>query len=174
MMRAAMWIGGVALGFLATSVWGKVLQIGYINSDRILSEYKEFASIQEQIRKMEQQWEQEAKAKMEEIQRLKDTYESQKLLLSDERRMEMEQEISRKEEEYQQFLNEILAPEGKRAQKIRELSKPLYDKINAILAQIAQEEGLDFIFDVSVPAVVFARPEYDLTDKVLEYLNKEK
>ncbi len=173
-MGTAIWTAGIALGLLTSSAWGKVLQIGYINSERILAEYKEFALIQEKIRKMEQQWEQEAKARREEIQRLEDTYESQKLLLSDERRLEMEREINRKYEEYQKFINEILGPEGKRAQKIRELSKPIYDRINAILVQIAQEEGLDFIFDISVPAVVYARPEYDLTDKVLEYLNKEK
>jgi len=164
----------IVLGLSIQSAWGKVLRIGYINSDRILSEYKEFAVVQEKIKRMEQQWEQEAKAKREEIRRLEDTYESQRLLLSDEKRMEMEREINRKYQEYQEFLNEILGPEGKRARKIQELSKPIYDKINSVLAKIAEEEGLDFIFDVSVPAVVFARPEYDLTDRVLEYLNKEK
>lgn len=164
----------MVLSLLAQPTWCKVLRIGYINSDRILSEYKEFALIQDKIKRMEQQWEQEAKAKRDEIRKLEDTYESQKLLLSDEKRMEMEKEISRKYQEYQEFLNEILGPEGKRAKKIQELSKPIYDKINSVLAKMAEEEELDFIFDVSVPAVVFARPEYDLTDKVLEYLNKGK
>jgi len=53
------------------------------------------------------------------------------------------------------------------------LSKPVIDKINQILARIAKEENFDFILDARAGGVVYALPKYDLSERVLQLLNKE-
>ncbi|HID94479.1 MAG TPA: OmpH family outer membrane protein [Candidatus Latescibacteria bacterium] len=153
------------------------LKIGYIDSGRILAASKDFAAAQEKLEKLRKDWEKEAAAKEEELKDLQAQFEKQKLLLSEVRREEMQRQIQAKYEEYRKFVDDILSPEeGKLAKKSRELMKPIYDKINGILQKIGEEEGYDFIFD-AVPGgvaytIVFAKPEYDLTDKVIEKLNK--
>jgi Skp family chaperone for outer membrane proteins len=55
-----------------------------------------------------------------------------------------------------------------------ELTKPIVDKINEIIDQIAKEEHYDFIFDTRSGAVVFAKKSYDITEKVLKIINSQK
>ena len=86
---------------------------------------------------------------------------------------EKEAEIIVREEALQKFVSEVLSPEGKLAQKNMELSKPIFDRINAIVAKIGEEEQYDFIFDGSGLLWVAPDKGYDLTDKIIEDLNKE-
>lgn len=53
-----------------------------------------------------------------------------------------------------------------------ELTRPIIDKINKLIAKIGEEEGYDFIFDASSGALVHALPKYDITDRIIEELNK--
>ena len=48
----------------------------------------------------------------------------------------------------------------------------IYDKIDTIIQRISDEEGFDMVFDVVQGVIVFAKPEWDITDRVLEELNK--
>jgi Skp family chaperone for outer membrane proteins len=47
------------------------------------------------------------------------------------------------------------------------------DKINAAIQKVSQESGYDFVFDASSANIVFALPEYDITDRVIDELKKE-
>ena len=47
----------------------------------------------------------------------------------------------------------------------------IYDKINLAISQISTEGNYDFIFNSA--ALAFAKPEFDITDKVLELLEEE-
>ncbi|MGB9561651.1 MAG: OmpH family outer membrane protein, partial [bacterium] len=59
-------------------------------------------------------------------------------------------------------------------QRNAELTKPLLDKINSILQELSSTERVDIILDISSGAVAYGKPELDLTDKLLERLNKGK
>ena len=41
-----------------------------------------------------------------------------------------------------------------------------------VLQKIGDEDGFDFILDVVQGVVLYAKPEFDITDRVLEELNK--
>ena len=49
----------------------------------------------------------------------------------------------------------------------------MLDKINAAIEKVSQAESFDFVFDAVNANIVYAQPEYDLTDKVLDELKKE-
>lgn len=168
-------IGAVALliSIAALPAFPQDLKIGYINSGRILDESKEYDEAQKKLEKFMKGWKEQAAKKEKELRELQAELDRQRLLLSEERREEKEREIQAKYEEYRKFVNDIVSPEGKRAQKNRELSKPIYDKINTILEKIGEAEGYDFIFDAFPGTIVYSKPEYDLTDKVIEELNRE-
>jgi outer membrane protein len=94
------------------------------------------------------------------------------LLLSDAKKREKQNEIEAKKEEYRKFFEETFGPDGILEKKNSEMTKPLLDRINAILEKIAVEENYAYIFDAVNANIAYAKPQYDLTDKVLAELNK--
>jgi outer membrane protein len=150
------------------------LKIGYINSERIFQEYEGTKEAQEKFNKEVAKWEQEATDRQKEMKDLKDQLEKQSLLLSAERKKEIENQLQTKMAEYQKFLQEKFGNEGEALKKNEDLTKPIVEKINVILEQIAKAENYDYIFDARLGGLVYAKPGYDLTERVLAAINKEK
>lgn len=150
------------------------LKIGYINSEEIFEKYEGTAEAQEKFNKEVAKWEQDATERQKEITALKEQLEKQSLLLSSERKKEMEDNLRNKLAEYQKFLTSKFGQKGEAIDKNTELTKPIIDKINVIIEKIAREERYDFIFDTRSGGVVFAKKAYDLTERVLNLLNKEQ
>jgi outer membrane protein len=75
---------------------------------------------------------------------------------------------------HQKFLSDKFGQRGEALVKNEELMKPVVEKINKIIEKIAKDENFDFIFDIRMGGIVFAKPAYDLTDRVLAQLAKEK
>ncbi len=161
------------MGSFSGDASAKDLKLGYIDSKRILTEYKGFTDVQAKLEKAKLEWDKQTQAKEAELDNLREEYDAQSLMWSEKTQQQKQQAIQEKYVEYQRFVNEIISPGGKFAQRQRELLQPIYDKINTILIQLGEEGNYDFVFDVDIPAVVFAKPEYELTDRVLEELNKE-
>jgi outer membrane protein len=160
--------------FLEVSVGAQAIEakIGYIDSQRIFAEYRETQEA-ERLYKLEvDKWKADAAAKEQEIARLREELQAQSLMLSDEKQREKKLELDRKLEEYQRFVAEIFGEEGTAARRNRELTQPIVDKINKILEQLSENEGYTLVFDVANANIVYAKKELDLTDRVLEELNK--
>jgi outer membrane protein len=150
------------------------MKFGYINSEAIFAEYEGTKSAQDKFNKEVAVWEQEASKRQQEIKDLKEQIDKQSLLLSNERKKALEDSLNQKMVQYQKFLQEKFGQSGEALQKNEELTKPIIEKINKIIEKIAKEENYDFIFDARAGGIVFAKKVYDLNQRVLEALNKEK
>jgi outer membrane protein len=150
------------------------MKIGYINSQQIFENYQGTKEAQEKFNKEVAKWEQEASDRQKEIKDLKEQLDKQSLLLSSERKKDMEERLQTKAAEYQKFVEQKLGQNGEAISKNEELTKPIVDKINKILEKIAQDENYDYIFDARSGGVVFAKKTYNLTERVIGLLNKEK
>jgi len=157
----------VSLGMAAET------KIGYIDSQRIFAEYKGAIEIQKQFDKEVENWRREAREKKKEIDNLKDELAKQTLMLSEEKRKERADLIRTKENEYERYIQEIFGPKGKLEQRNAELTKPIADKINVILEKIGTEENYDLILDAVEGGIAYAPKKMDLTDRVIEELNRE-
>jgi outer membrane protein len=153
---------------------GAEMKVGYINSEQIFSDFEGTKSAQEKFNKEVAKWEQEASKKQKEIKDLKEQLEKQSLLLSNERKKDLEDSLQQKMIKYQEFLQSKFGQKGEALEKNEELTKPIIEKINKIIEKIAKEENYDFIFDARAGGIVFAKKTYDLSQRVLELLNKEK
>ncbi len=76
----------------------------------------------------------------------------------------------------QQFTQEKLGPEGEWVRRNMELTRPIFEQVNAALKTIAESDGFDFIFDVAAGGtIVFARPDsLSLTDRLMEELARTR
>ncbi len=172
-MRKSIIITAIALGVAAMSASAQ-MKLGYINSEVILTKYEGAKEAAEKLQKEQAKWEQEGSQRQNNLKALKDQIDKQSLLLSAERKKELEDSLQSKYIAYQQFLQDKFGQKGEIYAKNEELSKPIVEKINRIIEKIAKDENFDFIFDARAGGVVYAMAKYNLTDRVLMLLNKEK
>ena len=161
----------LVLGFVFFSF--AELKIGYINSERIINEYQGTKEAQDKFNKEVAKWEQEASERQKEIKTKKEQLDKQSLLLSAERKKELESQLEQELIEYNKFLQEKFGQQGDAVKKNEELLKPIMEKVNIILEKIAKDENYDFIFDGRY-SLVYAKKAYDITEKVIQVLNKEQ
>ena len=164
----------VALSLALTgiaSTAGAELKMGYIDSQKILEQYKPYQDALREYSRYEDELQREMSTKQNELAKMQDTYERQSLLLSDKRKQEEEQAIRKKHEELQRFVQDATSPQGSLARKTAELSEPIIQTVNAIVKQVAEDEGFDFVLNST--ALAYAKEAHDLTDKVLEALAKD-
>jgi outer membrane protein len=154
-------------------LWARDLKIGYIDSERILSEFADSKEAQDKLAEENREWETQAGSMRQQIQDMEAELDQQSLLLSEEKKAEKYEELQALYLRFQQFQQEIWGQNGRLFQRNLELTRPVVEKINAAIAEIGDEENYDFIFDASQGNVVHAKEEYDLTDRVLEVLQKE-
>jgi outer membrane protein len=164
-------IGIVAM---TSSVATAEMKLGYINSEAIFAEYEGTKEAQNKFNNEVAKWEQEASKKQQEIKDLKDQIDKQSLLLSAERKKVLEDSLNQKMVNYQKFLQDKFGQKGEALVKNEELTKPIIEKINKIIERIAKEENYDYIFDARAGGIVYSKKVYDLNQRVLEQLGKEK
>lgn len=93
-----------------------------------------------------------------------------------ERAREMVEAIQQKERELQQFQNNTRRSLEQRQRSHREL---MMEEIRDVLMAEAQKREASLVFDTSgasalgIPSVIYADPSYDITDIVLEEINRD-
>ena len=152
------------------------LKIGYIDSEVLKERLPEFRDAQRTLDQLRQDYENQAKDREAKLLKLEEDFRRQELLLSEAKKAELRVEFETKGQQLQQFIQEKFGPEGELMRKNVELSEPIFKKINDAIQGMAEEEGYDFIFDAAAPSsgLVFAKEEYDLTEQLLELMEKEK
>ena len=148
------------------------VKLGYIDSARIFAEYKGTEDAQRDFDQEVAGWEEQARTMKAELDSLAEVYQSQSLMLSEAKKTERQQEITAKQAEYETFVQSVFGPEGRVAEKNSELVRPIVDKINLVLQEIGDAEGYTLVLDASIGGIVYASDGIDLTDRVLEELNK--
>jgi len=147
-------------------------KIGYIDSMKLRTTYKEFADVQVKFDQEVAKWQLQADSLKKGVDSLQVDFEKQSLLLSEEKKKEKEHFIEQKKTEYTTFINQTFGPGGKMEKLNTDLTKPILDKINAALEKIALENNYIMIFDAVNGNVAWAKKGLDLTDMVLDALSK--
>ena len=148
------------------------LKIGYIDSNEIMSSFGEVRQVQVDLEKEQRRLENEMKDLMARMDSLNQDYERQRLLMSDNRRQEKENELRKLEENIQKFQMEKFGPEGEIYRKQNILLKPVLSKIDDAIKIVGSEQGYDFILDAMSGALLYALDSHNLTADVLEELGK--
>jgi len=163
----------LVLLFVSSSVLSQQIKIGYVDTNRLKMEYKEYADAKAKFDRQMALWQEYVDSLQQEIINLQEDLNTQRMLLSEEKRREKEQAIMNKQMEYQEFAQKILGPEGEAAQREYELSKPLIDKINAAINLIALRDNYTLILDTAGGDILYAKDEMDITGKVLQALREQ-
>lgn len=146
-------------------------QIGYVDSQYILEETPEYATVQQNLDRMAQEWQQEVEEKQREVDEMFREYQARELLYTQEERQQKRDAIMQAEQEVEQLRMRYFGPEGELFQQQEQLLKPIQEKVLVAVEEVALNEGYDYVLDKSGGVVfMYAPEEHDLSDLVLEEL----
>ncbi|MCX5753959.1 MAG: OmpH family outer membrane protein, partial [Candidatus Krumholzibacteria bacterium] len=136
-------------------------------------EFKETVDAEAMYKKEVDAWKKKASEMEATLATMREEIQSQSLMLSEEKLAEKKQVFDRKLQEYNQYMTDVFGDDGQAAKRNKELTQPIVEKINAVIAQIAEAEGYTLILDAAQGNIVFAKKALDLTTRVMEELEKQ-
>ena len=148
------------------------VKIGYVDSNEIMNNFDEVRQVQADLEKEQRRLESEFNELVYSLDSLKQDYDRQRLLMSDTRRNEKENEILNKEKSIQKFQLDKFGPEGEIYKTQNLLLKPVLAKIDDAIQKVGSERGYDFILDAMSGALLYALDSHNLTEDVMDELAK--
>lgn len=150
------------------------LKIGYVDSDTIMDNFPDVQDARQKLDALIQEWQTEVRKLESDLKAKKDDYDKRKLIMTEQTSNDVMAEITKLEKEIADYRDKKFGANGELFQKQNELMKPIQNKVFTIIQQVATEEDLDFVFDRSGDIIfLYAKPQYDLTAKVIERLKLE-
>lgn len=163
----------ILLALFASSGFAQ-LKIGYVDSDTIMDNLPDVLDARQKLDAQITDWQNELKKLEADWKAKYDDYEKRKLIMTEQTRADAEAELVSIEDQISQYREKKFGANGELFQKQDELMKPVQNKIFTAIKEIAEEDGLDFVFDRSGDIMMlYAKEEYDLTARVIEKLSLE-
>ena len=156
-----------------SSLAAQELKLGYIDTIKIFANFKETVEAEEVYKKEVAAWKKTAEEMESNLASMREQIESQSLMLSEDKLQEKKAEFDTKAREYQQYMKDIFGENGQAAKRNQELTEPIVEKINAVIARLAEEQGYTMVFDSSQGNIVYADKAIDMTDQVIAELEQQ-
>lgn len=172
MKRTACFLVALAAALAAVVPEARAQQrIGYVDSEYILGQTPEYATVQQQLDRMAEEWRQEVESRRQEVDEMFQEYQARELLYTSEERQRKRDEIMRAEEEVEQLRMRYFGPEGELFQEQERLMRPIQERILVAIEDVATRDNYDYVFDKGGDFLfMFALEQYDLSDAVLQEL----
>ncbi len=175
MKKLSLLLWALALAILLTpaAAWAQQ-KIAYIDSQYIYGKYPEFATTQQKLNRMAQEWERDIQGRQKDVDDLFQEYQARELLYTQEERQRKRDEIMTAEADVERLRNQYFGPEGDLFKQQEQLLKPIQEKVLAAIEVIALAEGYDYVFDKNGDFLfLYTSEQFDLSNQVLEELGIE-
>jgi outer membrane protein len=149
------------------------VKLGYIDTVKIFAEFKETVDAEAMYKKEVDAWKKKASDMEAELAKLREEIQSQSLMLSEEKQAEKKLQFDQKLKDYNQYMADVFGDNGQAAKLNKELTQPIVEKINAVIARVAEAEGYTIIFDAAQGNIVYGKKALDMTERVMQELEKE-
>lgn len=157
-------------GFLLAHV-SQAQKFGYIDSNYILSKMPAYNKVQQEMDKYADAWQKEIETLQQGVDKLKQDYKAEEVLLTEEMKKKRQAEIAKKETELRDYQRKIFGYEGMMFKRRQELMRPIQDEVFTAVEKVSKAKGLQIMFDKSGDLVmIYTNPVHDYTEYVLEEL----
>ena len=144
------------------------LKIGYVNLQQAVSEVDEGKAARETLKKEFDAKQKTLDDKQNELKRMKDDLDKQMVVMSDDAKREKAVEFERKVNEMQQVYVQMQKDLQERE---REMMKVIYDKMEAVIKDIAAAEGYGYVFEQQNAGLMVAPPQANMTQELVRRYN---
>lgn len=171
--RAAIGLALLAVFALPGVARAQILKVGYVDSVRIFASYTYAKEQQQRFTREIEAWRAESDDRRKAIDQARADLKEQSLALSEEKRVEQEGQLQKLLSEYDAFVQAFWGPKGRAAELNEQLTADVIQKVRDVVERVAHDDAYDLVLDAADGNVIFAVKSLDLTDRVLEVLNRE-
>ncbi|MCQ2228406.1 MAG: OmpH family outer membrane protein [Bacteroidales bacterium] len=159
----------LAVAFCATIAQAQ--KFVFIDTEYILKNIPAYESANEQLSTLSKTYESEIKAKMQEVEKLYETYRTESVFLTNDMKVKKENEIVEKEKQAKKLQQSYFGQDGELYKQREILIKPIQDQVYSAITAIAKEKNYSAIFDKSSNiGLMYNDPSLDISDQVLTRL----
>ena len=163
----------ILLSVLTSSFAQKGARVGYIDMEYILQNTPAYTEAKNLLEQKAQGWKIELETKKTDIDNLKATLKSERVLLTKELIEEREEEIKFQETELADYQQKRFGPNGDLIVQKTLLTQPAQDQVFNAVQDIAEAKKYDFIFDRSSDlTILFTSKRFDISTQVLRVINR--
>ena len=150
-------------------------KFGYVNSEFILKNMKEYSEAMNDIDLLSKAWEKEISDMYIEIEKKEISLKNEEILLTKDMYNERRGLLDKEWVSIREYQQKVFGFEGLYFLKKKELIEPIQDIIFESVEKIAKKNRLQIVFDKSYePILLYTNPIHDYTDYVLEDLGLNK
>ena len=165
-LQILFWLGAFSMVFAAAATAAD--KVGYINLQRLVSESKIGEEAREDIQKMRKAKEEDLQRRLESLNKMKDELNRNWDELDPRNRRDRRAELKRAYEDYQRMVNDA---KEDILREDREVVAIILQKADGVLKRVAKKNKYTIILK-DPQAIGYLDPKVDITDEVLEALNK--
>ena len=143
-------------------------KIGFVNLQQAVSEVDEGKAARDALKKEFEQKQKTLDDKQNELKRLKEDLEKQMVVMSEEAKREKAMDFERKVNEMQQVYVQMQKDLQERE---REMMKVIFDKMEAVIKDIAAAEGYGYVFEQQNAGLMVAPPSANMTQELVRRYN---
>jgi outer membrane protein len=151
----------------------KEFRVGFVDYDQVIAKYEGAVEAKQEMDTVRLSYEAKAESLKSDYERAKDEYESQQLTLSEEGKRAKNAEVDQRKRRYDSYISDVYGKGGLIDQRYKELIAPIVGKIDSAVARLSADEGFALILDASKSGIVYAEAGLDLTQLVVDDLNRE-
>lgn len=166
-MRHALRLATV-LALLAATVARAETKIGYVDLQRALNEIEEGKTAKAALKRDFDAKQKQLDAKKVEFDKLRQDFEKQAVVMAEQARRDKAAELDRKANDLQQFWGQLQKDLSERE---REVTRGIFDKMAAIVRDIATADGFAMVLERNDSGLVFALPALDVTNELIRKYN---
>ncbi len=144
-------------------------KIGYFEMSVVLQKSKAGQRSSEQFKRESETIKVEVDRKAQEFSSARDDFEKKKAVMDDKTKSKRIEELRKMQAETEKLLMDSNARLNKLS---NELSSPLVDKIFEIVRKVGRDGKYDFIFEREKAGIVFTNEKEDLTNKIIQELDR--
>lgn len=146
-------------------------RIAFVDTKYILEQMPDYDAAQKELDRTSTQWQKEIDERWAQIKRLRESYNAEAILLTEEMKKSRLEEITKKEQEARDLQNRRFGVNGDLFKKRQELIQPIQDRIYQAVKEVAGTSYVA-IFDIGSFGnnVLYASERYDRSDSVLRKL----
>lgn len=157
--------------FLFSSPGFSKFEAAYIDMQAAIQSTSAGKSAKKKLEKEFNKKKDELKKKETAIKTEAEEFEKKRLVLSEKKRAEKQATLQKKMMAFQQELQKSQVNIQK---KERELTQPILEKLQKIIASVAKKKGYSMVFEKAGQGVMWAKADLDITDQVVKEFEKKK
>ena len=146
-------------------------KIGHIDTETVMKRLPEFQTAQQEVERLTSQYQSELDQLAQGADALEREFAARELLYTDQERETKQAEIAARRQEVEALRRRYFGPQGELVRGQQQAMRPIQERVLTAIETVADEGGYDYVLDRAGEVVfLYAKPQHDLTDDVLEEL----